>query len=100
MITATVNEGVAVAQGNGIAVAADAIHALTEVSMTDHANHEASMLQDIKAGRRTEIDAINGAIVEAAHAAGLTAPLMETLWRLMKLEEAKLGPSEHAGRPD
>ena len=66
------------------------IHALTEVSMTDHADHEASMLQDVKAGRRTEVDAINGAIVEAARAAGVPAPLTETLWRLVKLEEAKL----------
>ena len=90
MITAAVEEGVAVALASGITLAARPIHALTEVSMTDHANHEASMLQDVKAGRRTEVDAINGAIVEAARAAGLEAPIMETLWRLVKLEEAKL----------
>lgn len=90
MITAAVEEGVAVARANGIAVPPGPIHALTEVSMTDHANHEASMLQDVKAGRRTEVDAINGAIVEAARAVGIAAPIMETLWRLVKLEEAKL----------
>lgn len=90
MITAAVEEGVAVAHASGIAVAAGPIHDMTEVSMTDHANHEASMLQDVKAGRRTEVDAINGAIVEAARAAGVEAPIMETLWRLVKLEEAKL----------
>ena len=48
------------------------------------------MLQDVKAGRRTEVDAINGAIVEAGKAAGVDAPVLETLWRLVKLEEAKL----------
>ncbi len=90
MITAAVNEGVAVANASGIPVPAQPIHDLTEVSMTDHANHEASMLQDVKAGRRTEVDAINGAIVEAARAAGVEAPIMQTLWRLVKLEEAKL----------
>ena len=42
------------------------IHDLTETGMTDHADHEASMLQDMNAGRRTEVDAINGAIVTAA----------------------------------
>jgi 2-dehydropantoate 2-reductase len=90
LIHALVEEGVAVANASGIAVAAQPIHDLTRISVTDHANHEASMLQDVKAGRRTEVDAINGAIVEAARAAGVAAPLTETLWRLVKLEEAKL----------
>jgi len=90
MITAAVDEGVAVANASGIAVPGQPIHDLTEVSMTDHANHEASMLQDVKAGRRTEVDAINGAIVEAGRAAGVATPVLETLWRLVKLEEAKL----------
>ena len=90
LIHALVEEGVAVANASGVPVAAQPIHDLTHVSVTDHANHEASMLQDVKAGRRTEVDAINGAIVEAARAAGVAAPLTETLWRLVKLEEAKL----------
>ncbi len=79
-----------VANASGIVIDAQPIHDLTQVSVTDHADHEASMLQDVKAGRRTEVDAINGAIVEAARAAGVAAPLAETLWRLIKLEEAKL----------
>ncbi len=91
MITAAVEEGVAVANACGAPVPAQPIHDLTEVSMTDHADHEASMLQDVKAGRRTEVDAINGAIVEAGRQAGVAAPVLETLWRLVKLEEAKLG---------
>jgi 2-dehydropantoate 2-reductase len=90
MITAAVEEGVAVANASGVPVPARPIHDLTEVSMTDHANHEASMLQDVKAGRRTEVDAINGAIVEAGRAVGVATPVLETLWRLVKLEEAKL----------
>jgi 2-dehydropantoate 2-reductase len=90
LIRELVEEGVAVANASGIAVPAQPIHDLTQVSVTDHANHEASMLQDVKAGRRTEVDAINGAIVEAGRAAGVSAPIMETLWRLVKLEEAKL----------
>jgi len=90
MITAAVNEGVAAAHACGVPVDPAPIHALTETSMTDHADHEASMLQDVKAKRRTEIDAINGAIVEAAREAGVSTPVLETLWRLVKLEEAKL----------
>ena len=90
LIRELVEEGVRVANASGIAIAAQPIHDLTQVSVTDHADHEASMLQDVKAGRRTEVDAINGAIVEAGRAAGVAAPLTETLWRLVKLEEAKL----------
>lgn len=94
LIRALVDEGVAVANASGVAIPAQPIHDLTHVSVTDHADHEASMLQDVKAGRRTEVDAINGAIVEAAKAAGVAAPLTETLWRLVKLEEAKLAEGQ------
>lgn len=90
MIHDTVEEGVAAANASGFAISSEPIHALTGVSMTDHADHEASMLQDVKAGRRTEVDAINGAIVAAAKRAGVEAPVTETLYRLVKLEEAKL----------
>lgn len=92
MIRISVDEGVAAARANGVEIEAGPIHALTEVSMTDHADHEASMLQDIKAGRRTEIDAINGAIVRAAQAKGVPTPVTASLWRLVRLEEAKLAP--------
>lgn len=97
MIKLVVEEGVAAAHANGVMIDAAPIHALTEVSMTDHADHEASMLQDVKAGRRTEVDAINGAIVQAAQAKGVAAPVTETLWRLVKLEEAKLAQPAPAG---
>lgn len=89
-IRAVVEEGVAAARANGVMIDAAPIHALTVTSMTDHADHEASMLQDINHARPTEVDAINGAIVEAARAAGLATPVTETLWALVKLEEAKL----------
>jgi 2-dehydropantoate 2-reductase len=90
LIHAAVEEGVAAAQACGVNVDGGKIHALTQVSVTDHADHEASMLQDVKAGRRTEVDAIAGAIVRAATAQGVACPVLETLWRLVKLEEAKL----------
>ncbi len=71
LIAAMVEEGGAAARASGITIEAAPIHALTEVSMTDHADHEASMLQDVKAGRRTEVDAISGAIVEAGRRKGV-----------------------------
>ena len=90
LIHTLVEEGAATARAAGISLDAQAIHDLTQVSVTDHADHEASMLQDIKAGRRTEVDSINGAIVTEARKHGVAIPVTETMWRLVKLEEAKL----------
>ena len=46
-----------------------------------------SMLQDLDAGRRTEIDQISGAIVRRAHAHGIAVPLTETMLRLVRARE-------------
>jgi 2-dehydropantoate 2-reductase len=45
---------------------------------------KASMLQDFEAGRRTEIDVINGAVARAAEAHGVDAPLNAAMVRLVK----------------
>ena len=46
-----------------------------------------SMLQHVDAGRRTEIDAINGALVRESRKLGLAAPCNETLTALLKGRE-------------
>lgn len=48
-----------------------------------------SMLQDVLHHRRTEIDAINGAIVKKAEELGMSAPVNETLTHLIKTFESK-----------
>ncbi len=87
LAAALVEEGVAVAAASGCPIDAARVHAMTKMSMTQHRNHIASMLQDLRAGRRTEVDDINGAIVRQARAHGVNAPMHETLWRLMRLRE-------------
>lgn len=52
---------------------------------------KSSMLQDFEAGRRTEIDVINGAVVRAADEQGVAAPLNRALFRLVKGAEAQRG---------
>jgi 2-dehydropantoate 2-reductase len=49
------------------------------------AQNTSSMLQDILRGRRTEIDAINGAIVEKAKELNINAPVNEMLTCLVKM---------------
>jgi 2-dehydropantoate 2-reductase len=45
------------------------------------------MLQDRLAGRRTEIEAINGQVVREAAALGVPAPVVATLADLVRLGE-------------
>jgi 2-dehydropantoate 2-reductase len=46
-----------------------------------------SMLQDLEAGRRTEIEAISGAIARRAALHGIAVPLTETMLRLVRARE-------------
>jgi len=45
------------------------------------------MLQDIKAGKKTEIDSLNGAIVELGKRKGVPTPVNETITNLIKAKE-------------
>ena len=51
------------------------------------AGNRCSMRQDLENGRRTEIDAINGAVVRAAEAAGVPAPWNRMLVQLIRAAE-------------
>ncbi|MBN2427591.1 MAG: 2-dehydropantoate 2-reductase [Deltaproteobacteria bacterium] len=54
------------------------------------AEHFSSTLQDLQAAKKTEIDALNGAVVSLAHQHGLDAPVNETVYNLIKfLEESR-----------
>ena len=58
-----------------------------EAAARETASNRNSMLQDLDAGRPTEIDAISGAIVRRAGAHGLAVPLTETVLRLVRARE-------------
>ncbi len=51
------------------------------------AKHFPSMYYDVKAGKRLEIDALNGAIVRLAHEKGIRVPVNETITALVKAKE-------------
>jgi 2-dehydropantoate 2-reductase len=50
-------------------------------------DHRSSMLQDLERGRRTEIDAINGAVWQRGDARGVAAPVNAALTRLVHVAE-------------
>ncbi len=60
---------------------------LLETQLPPTAGHRASMLQDIQAGRKTEIDALNGAISRYAEKLGICTPYNDLLTNLIKFRE-------------
>ena len=61
---------------SGMAYARDR---LTPIVLPRSAGHRSSMLQDIAAGRRTEIDSLNGAVARLGRNNGIATPTHDTL---------------------
>jgi len=76
-------EGEAVSKALGIELHGDP-RALVQKGANAPGKHRASMLQDIVAKRQTEIDFMNGAIVEWGRKAGVPTPLNQAMWELIK----------------
>lgn len=73
-----VREAASVAVAKGIKITADPV-AMTEMVCRATSQNISSMLQDIRHGRITEIEFINGAIVSEAEFLGLAAPVNRLL---------------------
>jgi 2-dehydropantoate 2-reductase len=78
-------EAGAVASAAGIAVGDP--WPIAEAAAHATAPNRNSMLQDLDAGRPTEIDAISGAIVRHAERHGIAVPLTETMLRLVRARQ-------------
>ncbi len=55
----------------------------------DAGNHKTSTLQDIEAGRETEIEALLGAVLELGTLVGVATPILSSVYACVKLLEAK-----------
>ncbi|SDF01505.1 ketopantoate reductase family protein [Sporolituus thermophilus] len=87
LVRLAVAEAEAVARASGISLpAADYFDQVAAVAQATRDNRS-SMLQDVTHRRRTEIDAINGAIVAAGQRLGIPTPVNETLTLLVKTLE-------------
>ena len=78
-----IEEGEAVAKALGIELHGDA-RALVQKGANAPGKHRASMLQDVLEKRQTEVDFMNGAIVEWGKKTGVATPLNQALWELIK----------------
>lgn len=84
-----VAEVIEVARAHAVAVDAQHVTANVQHALAHHRAHRPSMLQDVLAGRRTEIEGINGAIAQAARSKGIAVPYTESLLHLVRLVEAR-----------
>jgi 2-dehydropantoate 2-reductase len=82
-----IDEGRRVADALGIVLDQDPA-AMIDDAIERAYGHRASMLQDIAAHRRSEVDVLNGGIAAAARQAGLDAPLNEAMVALVHGIEA------------
>jgi len=88
VMAAAVAEAAAVAGALGIRLLyPNPVERVEAVARATAANIS-SMLQDVRARRRTEVDQIQGAVIAAGREKGIPAPVNETLWRLVKTLEA------------
>ncbi len=84
LMEAAVREAVMIARQKGMNISEDeALKKVVDVARNTGEN-ESSMLQDIKKGKKTEIDAINGEIVRAAEEMGVDVPVNKALYSLVK----------------
>ena len=90
VVEKNVSEAFAVAQAKKIRLSYDDPVSWVREFGAKIPNAQPSMLQDILAGRRTEIDSLNGAIVEEAERLGLSAPTNRAVTVLVKALEEKI----------
>jgi 2-dehydropantoate 2-reductase len=86
LVKALIDEGKAVAAAVGVQLDEDPWE-MNVLATQRGSAHYPSMLEDVDAHRRTEIDMITGSLVREAHRVGVPVPLHETMERLIKAKE-------------
>jgi 2-dehydropantoate 2-reductase len=87
LVHGLVDEGKAAAEAAGVELQEDPWEMNVLATRRGHA-HRPSMLEDVEAHRRTEIETITGALVREADRVGVEVPLHRALYRLVRGKEA------------
>jgi 2-dehydropantoate 2-reductase len=84
-VSGLVAEGKAVAAAQRIVLDADPEELIDHAARPEVAyGHKASMLQDVEARRRTEVDYLNGGIARFGRELGVPTPLHDAVTALVK----------------
>jgi 2-dehydropantoate 2-reductase len=87
LMEALMHEVIALAQAEGVNLTEQDVDDWYPVLQTLSPEGKTSMLQDIEAGRKTEIEMFAGKVVELGHKHGISTPVNETMLRLVHLME-------------
>jgi 2-dehydropantoate 2-reductase len=85
-----IDEGRTVALANGVLLEPSTKRLLARI-LSSTARNKSSMLQDLEAGRRTEIRQLNGSISKLGRSVGVSTPFNELLTRLVLFLEGPKG---------
>jgi 2-dehydropantoate 2-reductase len=77
-------EVIAVAKADGAPLSELMIDVMVQLTRAEYPLTEPSMLQDVRAGRPTEVDILQAAVVRRAAAHGIDVPVMRTLENLVR----------------
>ncbi len=88
-MAAILHEVVDVAAASGVALDYDGRWAAITGLLQKAVGGKASMLQDVQAARKTEIEVINGAIVAAGKKAGVATPVNQTMVSMIEAAQAR-----------
>jgi len=72
------------ARAEGVPVAADVVDRLSAYIAAIPGSMRSSLLIDLSAGKRIEVEALQGAVVRRAQRAGVSVPIMSTLYAVLK----------------
>jgi len=90
----TAVETAGIARADGVGLDDDRASGAVETVARETARNRSSMYRDVARGRRTEVDAINGYVVDRAASTGEPAPINRTLASLLRGWERRAGVRE------
>lgn len=89
MLVALIDEIVAVARAEGVALDPDETRASALATFAEIGPHRASLAVDLSAGRRTEIDALCLEVARRGAARGVPTPVNAVVGRLVSARERR-----------
>jgi 2-dehydropantoate 2-reductase len=84
LVRSAMREVIEVARADGSPLPDLLLEAMVQLTRSEYPDTEPSMLQDVRAGRPTEVDILQGAVVERGAAREVPTPVMRTLAELVR----------------